>query len=415
MADGPANRSPARGSHSICVPAAEAEYSEFVKDPARFRRWLAGLAQRSPELFPAGFDQGFRMKDLYRSRKLGVTLRRVEMRDGRCYLVRPSFVTPYLTGRVAEVERALFLRKFGVPLWALARVFGRDPMYWFRLECGLGRASVVGATVRQAKVPADLLADEHHQARDGGKAYLATTVGGGCCLGVAVAGTAGAEDLTAAYGTFLAEARDVDPQYTPATVNTDGWAGTRAAWAALVPTVVLLRCFLHGWLKVRDRAKNLGQTFYDLSTRVWEAYHAPDKRTFSQRLRRLDELAGRHVGGVVLEAVSDLCRKRDLWLAAYDHPAGHRTSNMLDRVMRPMYRYFTDGQHLHGRRMTERHARGWALLYNFAPWSPATTRANDQWRCPAERLNRHRYHDDWLQNLLISASLGGYRTAPRNP
>lgn len=59
--------------------------------------------------------------------------------------------------------------------------------------------------------------------------------------------------------------------------------------------------------------------------------------------------------------------------------------------------------------MTERHARGWALLWNFAPWSPATAKANDDWRSPAERLNRHRYHDDWLQNLLISASLGGFR------
>ena len=86
---------------------------------------------------------------------------------------------------------------------------------------------------------------------------------------------------------------------------------------------------------------------------------------------------------------------------------------MLDRVMRPMNRYFSNARHLHGRRMTERHARGRALLWNFAPWSPATARANADWRCPAERLNRHRYHDNWLQNLLISASLGGYRLAPQ--
>jgi len=26
-----------------------------------------------------------------------------------------------------------------------------------------------------------------------------------------------------------------------------------------------------------------------------------------------------------------------------------------------------------------------------------------------ERLNEHRYHDNWSQNLLISASLGGFR------
>jgi hypothetical protein len=83
---------------------------------------------------------------------------------------------------------------------------------------------------------------------------------------------------------------------------------------------------------------------------------------------------------------------------------------MLDRLMRSMNRYFEDGQHLHGsREACERHGRAWALLYNFRPWHPATARANGDWRCPAERLNRHRYHDDWLQNLLVSASLGGYR------
>jgi hypothetical protein len=396
----------------------EAEYEAVVRDPERFRAWLEGAARRSPELFPEGFGRGFHMKDAYSSKKLGLWLRRVRLRDGRSYTVRPSFATPYLTARVSDVEHGLFLRKFGVPYWALARVFGRNPMYWFRLECGLGRNSVAGTTARRGEVPRHLLADEHHQTRDGEKVYLATTVGGGCCLGVAVAESAGAEDLAAAYGTFLEEARDVTPGYAPKTVNTDGWKGTRAAWAALVPAVVLLRCFLHGWLKVRDRAKHLGQAFFDLSARAWGAYHAPDKRTFSQRLRRLREWAcqpGRNVTGVVLAAVLDLCDKKDLWLKAYDHPNGHRTSNMLDRVMRPMHRYFFHCQHLHGRRMTERHARAWALLWNFAPWSPATAKANHDWRSPAERLNQHRYHDDWLQNLLISASLGGYRQPPQNP
>ena len=78
--------------------------------------------------------------------------------------------------------------------------------------------------------------------------------------------------------------------------------------------------------------------------------------------------------------------------------------------MRGMNRYFDRGQHLHGSREACRlHCRAWALLWNFAPWHPATTRRNNDWWCPAERLNQHRYHDCWLQNLLISASLGGYR------
>ena len=66
--------------------------------------------------------------------------------------------------------------------------------------------------------------------------------------------------------------------------------------------------------------------------------------------------------------------KRDVWTIAYDHPQGHRTSNMLDRLMRSMNRYFDRGQHLHGSRgACDQHCRAWALLHNFAPWHPATT------------------------------------------
>jgi hypothetical protein len=416
MADGSANGSPTRGIRTIILPAREETYRAVLKNPTQFRTWLLECFAVYPELFPEGFVDGFQMKDSRTSRKAELPLRRIQLRDGVCYTVRPSFVMPYMTARTEVVEKALFLRKFAVPYWALTEVFDRDPMFWFRQECSLGRNSIVGTTVRKAKIPEHLLADEHHQTRDGKKVYLATTVGEGCCLGVAVAETASADDLAAAYGVFRDEARNVDADYEPKTVNTDGWKGTRAAWLTLFPAIILLRCFLHGWLKIRDRAKNLKETFFELSTRVWDAYHAPDKRSFSQRLRQLKTWAGQNVGGVVLDAVLDLCGKKKFWLTSYDHPQGHRTSNMLDRVMRPMNRYFCDCQHLHGGRTANtHHVRGWALLWNFTPWNPATTKDNAGWRSPVERLNQHRYHDNWLQNLLISASLGGYRTAPQKP
>jgi hypothetical protein len=53
--------------------------------------------------------------------------------------------------------------------------------------------------------------------------------------------------------------------------------------------------------------------------------------------------------------------------------------------------------------------RAWALLHDFRSWHKAVARANGRQRCPAERLNQHRHHDDWLQNLPAAASLGGYR------
>jgi hypothetical protein len=414
MADGSASKSPTRGSRTICLPAVEESYLENVNDAARFRGWLEECFQAHPELFPAGFDAGFEMKDQRTSKKSLVPLRRIRLRNGQGFTVRPSFVTPYMTARTDEIEKPLFLRKFGVPFWALTYVFGRNPMYWFRLESSLGRNSIVGTTVRQASLPEHLLADEHHQTRKGEKVFVATTVGGGCILGAEMAEVAGTEELGAAYGVFRAEARNVTPDYQPQTVNTDGWKGTRAAWALLFPTIVLLRCYLHAWLKIRDRAKNLKETYFELATRVWEAYHAPDKRTCSQRLRHLKTWAEQNVSGVVLSTVLDLCEKRAAWLDAYDHPQGHRTSNMLDRVMRGMNRYFFDCQHLHGGiAANNQHVRGWALLWNFTPWSPATVKANNGWQSPAQRLNQHRYHENWLHNLLVSASLGGYRTAPQ--
>ena len=58
--------------------------------------------------------------------------------------------------------------------------------------------------------------------------------------------------------------------------------------------------------------------------------------------------------------------------------------------------------------------RGRALIHNFAPSCPWTVRESPYLRSPAERLNGRRYHPEWLQNLLVSASLGGHRKTPRN-
>jgi hypothetical protein len=401
----------ARPCSTICLPIRQDDYPDVVADPQRFRSWLDRAFRDHPELFPKAFAHGYRLKDERVSAKTGRRLRRVRLRStGESFSVRPSFVLPYLAGSASDVQGPLFLRAFGVPFRALARVFGKGPMYWYRLELGLGRNRIVGTTVRQAPLPEHLLADEHHQTRDGVKNYVATTVGGGCCLGAALAPTAGAEDLHQAYGVFRQEAQEVQPGYRPRTVSVDGWAATHQAWRVLFRGVVLLRCFLHGWLNLRSRGK-LSAAFAELSRRVWEAFRAGTRGSFAQRLRRLGEWArGQGLTAWLLGQVQKLCGRAREYGESYRHPGGHRTSNMLDRVMRPMSRYFEDGQHLHGSREAgERHGRAWALLHNFRPWHPATARAHGGWRSPAERLNQHCYHDDWLQNLLISASLGGSR------
>ncbi len=401
----------ARLCSTICLPTDKDSYRHLVADPARFREWLDHSFRSWPELFPKAFQHGYRLKDHRISRKTHLWLRRIRLTaTGESFTIRPSFLLPYLTGTTQEVEGPLFLRAFGVPFWALARVFGKNAMYWYRLEISLGRNSIAGTTVRRVPLPEHLLADEHHQTRDGNKNYIATTVAAGCCLGAALAPTANAEDLTKAYGVFKKEAQEIQADYQPRTVSTDGWASTHQAWQVLFPLVILLRCFLHGWLNIRSRGK-LHEAFGALSEKVWEAYHAASRRSFAQRLRRLLEWAKKQsLSAWLLEQVQKLCRRSKEYGVAYQYPGGHRTSNMLDRLMRSMNRYFEDCQHLHGSlEGCGLHVRAWALLQNFRPWGPEAVKANEKWRCPAERLNRHRYHDNWLQNLLVSASLGGYR------
>jgi hypothetical protein len=79
-----------------------------VGDPEEFRKLLDRRIEETPELFPPEIGRGYRMKDTYSSRKTGLKLRRIELRDRQCYLVRPSFLMPYLSGHTEDVQAPLF-------------------------------------------------------------------------------------------------------------------------------------------------------------------------------------------------------------------------------------------------------------------------------------------------------------------
>jgi hypothetical protein len=223
-----------------------------------------------------------------------------ELRNGNQYQIRPAFALPMMVGRVSDVEAGLFLRKFGMPYWAIARLYGRNPPFWYRLERGFGRNSIVGTTVKTVPVPVDLLADEHHEKIKGEKTYIATIIAGGCVLGAEVSPSASMEDLKQAYGVFKEESLAVAPEYVPRTVNIDGWSGTKGAWSALFPMIVILRCFLHAWLKIRERGKKL-ENFFELGEKVWNVYYSSTHRMMCQRIRRLSDWARKKVSGIVLE------------------------------------------------------------------------------------------------------------------
>jgi hypothetical protein len=404
----PASPQLPRGAKQIVIPMTRTQYDEIWHDPQRVRAFVDGWLHSAPELFPDRFDRGYRLHGFgRRSRKLhGLKLRKVVTDDGSFWL-RPSFIAGYMAGTVDELAYPLLLAAHGVPAWLLKVGFGHSEMYWYRLIERLGRGSLVGTTVRDpARLPVHLAADEHHADWAGQKGYLATTVGGGCLLGVALTASADDVHLREAYGVFAAESRDVAPEYAPETVNTDGWAATRNAFVSLFPAIAVVLCFLHGFLKVRDRCRKAR----DLHRRVWEVYRANTAEEFRRLMRELqDGCATLTLTAPVREMLEKLWAKTESYAVAYDHPGCHRTSNAVDRPMNRLCRLMYAGRGLHGhQRSSEFRLRGWALLQNFRPYAPRgrSPRAFDS---PTHRLNGKRYHEHWLHNLTTSTSLMGFR------
>ena len=364
-------------NRTICLPFEEKEYSKLIKNAKKFREYLDRMIEAFPELFPHGIHAGYRMKDQYLSKKQSLSIRRIEI-GNTSYSIRPSFVMPYMSGLTEEVQKILFLRKFAVPFWGLAYVFGRNAMYWYRMEQSLGRNSIVGTTVNDPKnMPKNLSADEKHSWLLGERVYIATTVGQECILGVAIAESAGEKHLQKAYGQFKEEAQLLRPGYTPDSVNLDGWEPTHKAWKSLFPATTIILCFLHIFISIRDRAKKKYKEIFPLvAEKLWHCYRAEGRQFFSQRVCRLYQWALKNsVPPIILDKLAKLRYNLPSYAVAYHFPKSHRTSNMLDRLVQRLDRFLFSIQYFHGNDDSALLSlRAWALIYNFAPWNPYTSK-----------------------------------------
>jgi hypothetical protein len=216
-----------------------------------------------------------------------------------------------------------------------------------------------------------------------------------------------ADNLTEAYQHFKDEAQQLQPGYTPETVNTDGWAATQRAWLTLFPLITIIECFLHAFIKIRDRCRNLKPLLQQVADQVWQVYHAPDAPTFRQQAEALRQWAQQNTTGYLQEAMLKLCAKTECFALAYAYPQAHRTSNMLDRHMNAMARWLDSTRFFHGHwTSAERSIRAWALFHNFGPYCPRA-KISKTYHSPAHRLNGFVYHENWLHNLLIATSMSG--------
>ena len=201
-----------RHNRVICVPFSPSvqDYNKTVHDSAKFRASVNARIEQFPELFPAEITAGYRMKDIKESKKLSNPIRRIEV-SGISYTIRPSFVMPYMTGFVKDVEKGLFLRKHDVPFY----------------------------------------------------------------------------------------------------------------------------------IKIRDRSKKKFKDIYEqVVSKLWNCYHAENKASFSQRVRRLYEWGKKtSIPSFMMGKIEKLRNNIASFSIAYDFPGSHRTSNMLDRLMQRMDRH----------------------------------------------------------------------------
>jgi hypothetical protein len=395
-------------SKTIVIPIDVEIYKSFLKDKKLAREIIDDRYSIYPDLFPSEMQNGYSLNGSTRvSKKQKGFLMRQILINNETYRVRPSFMLPYNKGLVSEVSKALFLKKFGVPFWALAFVFGHTPMWWYRLYLSLGHYDLVGTTIYEPEnLPINLIADEHHIMVKGEKKYVATTVAEGCFLGMSVCDGANEASLLSGYQEFKDEALLLKPDYEPETVNTDGWFATQNAWSKLFVSIQIIECFLHAFLKVRDRAtKKMEDFFLTASDKIWNAYRAKSKRELAQQIRRLREWTNKNVIDCPMKKnILKFCKKKAKWMKHLDFQNAYRTSNMLDRLMRVMKRHKINSQMFHSTtKATTLNFRALALIHNFSPYSPALWENKEKTSSPVTQLNQRILAEDWLENLILSA------------
>ena len=303
-----------KGLQTIIIPIGNSTYHEIIECPRFFKDYLDKLANNHPELFPRSlFEHSYQLDGFCRpSEKIDIARRviRIQHKD---YIIHPCFIMPYLRGNTVEVSKGLELRKYNVPYHVLARTKGRDAMYWYRAEMSLAQNSIVGTSIKFKRfLPAHIAIDEHHDSLCGQKIYIPTTVGHDCILGVGVCKSVSYESLKAVYRIYMNECKYVDETYCPQTVNTDGFGSTVKSATAVYPQATIIRCFLHGFLKIKTQATKKYLDYFEvISAKVWGCYDAKTAQGFAQRIRRLEEWTNHRVPqGAFKTAVLKLCQKK---------------------------------------------------------------------------------------------------------
>lgn len=205
-------------------------------------------------MFPKDFEDAYTLHDIRWSKKNpDLQIRRIKLQTGTksCYSLVPSTEMPYLVGKTTMVAKCLLLRGYAVPYEVIAKVLGEDSDYWERAEENLARMSIVGSVCKKEE-STHLAADEKVTFINGKESYIALMSVQDCVLGAGFSLSEDTVGLQEAYSEFKTEALDVCPVYAPESINLDGWKATNLSWKNLFPSILIVLCFLHSFIKIRE-------------------------------------------------------------------------------------------------------------------------------------------------------------------
>jgi hypothetical protein len=364
-----------KGIRIIRLPITELLYSETIESAYLFRHWIDGLDEKYKLLFDRDLSQGYQLHDIRYSRKMSLSYRRISI-GKEIYTIHPSFVMPYWSGKVVDCRDGIMLYLRGTSLDNIVTCFGENQQKWLDRVNHLGRFSIVGTTVKSPDLLAEsLTADEKITFLNGKEIYACVTVGEDCILGADLSLTEDEDGLKESYDIFKQESLNISPTYQPKSVNTDGWAGTRKAWKGLFNEVILILCFLHSYIKIRSISKK-EPLKNELFNQVWEAYNAESKTDFISKIAQIDDWAKKNINSLtVLAQVEKMKNNAHLFATSFDCE-GKRTSNMVDRAIKPMDKFLSNAQYFHGNLSSAQLTiRAFAIGYNFLPFCQRTIKS----------------------------------------
>jgi hypothetical protein len=202
-----------------------------VDDVAKDRESLRKMSAPHPELCPQARSQEDTCHDPAPARATRGDRCRIKLKaSGEGFTLRSSSVLPALIARPEAVEKAPFLRQWGMPFSALAAVCGRKARCESRVWLSLGHPPRVSTTVKRADpLPPDLVAEEQIPWQGGEEILIPTTVGGGCASGISVAAEATSDSPEEASGECVPEAPAGWPDSQARSAGTAGFNPTREA------------------------------------------------------------------------------------------------------------------------------------------------------------------------------------------